>query len=101
MQFIILIGSFARGDANERSDCDLLVVNASAEEVGQIVGVPDGVVTNVVTFTDETFLNLYRRGSLFLFHAFREGKLLWGDEKRWLSLGANFEVPQDYRREIA
>lgn len=99
--FLVLIGSYARGDANDRSDCDVLAVNMAEDRIPSLIpGVPIDAVVNVVTLSRETFERLYKNGSLFLFHAFKEGVLISGGARHWNDLKGDFRVQQDFRAEI-
>lgn len=80
---IILFGSHARGDANEGSDVDLLVVmpdgtdrRQTAIAIGQVLG-GLGVAKDVVVTTPD---EIARRGNLIgtvLRPALREGKVMY------------------------
>jgi len=57
-----------------------------------------------VTYIDydvKSFCDLYARGSLFLYHVFREGRLLAGNSQAWARLKENFRVRTNFAKEIS
>jgi predicted nucleotidyltransferase len=101
MKFLILIGSHARGDADSFSDIDLLLINLSQCEFDYsslIIG--DLSLVNEVHYDLDTFWRLYSIGSLFLHHAFTEGSILYGDEKKWCELKRKFAVQKNFHNEL-
>lgn len=102
MRFSVLIGPYARGDFNSSSDCDVLLINES-EEALDLSNLPTEARSRVsfIKYDEATFRRLYQRGSLFLFHALREGVVLDGDQRAWAMLLAKFQVQDDYSAELA
>ena len=96
MKFIILIGSHARGDQNERSDIDVLIVNYEEEEAKYILGncasYLDEEKLSFINLDEEEFWDYYEKGSLFLYHVLNEGVLLEGEFSEWESLKLKFNV---------
>ena len=101
MKFAIQIGSYARLDFNEKSDCDVLLIEISEHEfdLGKLPQV-DLSIVNFVHYDQETFLRLHDIGSLFLFHTFFEGKLLAGNAEEWSSLKNKFSVQRNFQKEL-
>lgn len=99
MNFLVLIGSRARGDASERSDTDVLAVGSpfpgGIEDLSRFAG-----HLNVVSYDVDTFSYLQECGSLFLQHCFLEGILLAGAERLWGQLKSRFVVQRDFSREV-
>lgn len=101
MRYVLLIGSHARGDADSRSDCDILLINATEESFDHSkLPIQDGSLVNYVIFDQDKFERLYKSGSLFLLHAFSEGQLLEGSIEVWNQLKGKFTVQKDYREEL-
>ena len=78
---IILFGSYARGDADEDSDVDLLVImpfeGLGARKAAEIMKrVRPGFPVDVVVRTPETVRERIRMGDFFLRDATDEGKIL-------------------------
>lgn len=97
--FTILIGSFARGEGGPDSDVDILRV-----EHNRSVVKPSEICINVpisyIDYNYSTFMELYSQGSLFLYHTFREGRLIEGDMNRWAELKSNFKVTYNHKDSI-
>ncbi len=80
---VILIGSYARGDADEGSDLDLMIIEPSVENVGQEMvrlhrAAGDiGVGIDVVVYSEE---EVARRGKVpgtLAYWALKEGEVLY------------------------
>jgi hypothetical protein len=54
-----------------------------------------------IDYDQKSFVELFRQGSLFLYHAFTEGSLLEGVEGAWKRLGNEFRVSSDFSEAIA
>jgi len=92
----VLIGSQARGDANERSDVDALVVGSPASGDIDNLRMRFEEPLNLISFTGTNFRKLFEGGSLFLHHCFEEGILLSGDGIQWQRLRDRFQVQTDF-----
>ncbi|WQH15784.1 hypothetical protein SR882_08435 [Guyparkeria halophila] len=96
----MLIGSYARGDACETSDVDILRVGHERQPL-----LPSWVsglaYRSYIDYTIEEFVRLCEIGSLFLFHVFSEGMLLEGDDVVWDRIRSNFNVASSFDREIS
>ncbi len=99
MNFTLLIGSFARGTGDVNSDIDILRIGHT-RSVRRPVKVDRRIPVSYVDFDSKSFSKLYDDGSLFLYHAFMEGKLLSGDGDKWCRLKTRFFVSSDYRDSI-
>lgn len=101
---MILIGSHARGDQNERSDIDVLIVNYDEEEakyrLRNCASYLDEEKISFVNLDEEEFSDYYDKGSLFLYHVLNEGVLLEGDHSEWESLKLQFNVQRNYSSEL-
>jgi predicted nucleotidyltransferase len=80
---VILFGSYARGDATEDSDLDLMVIEQEVQNAGDEMirlhrAVGDvGIGVDVLVYSDK---EAYRRSQVpgtVLYCAFREGKVLY------------------------
>ena len=101
MAFAVLIGSYARGDFDERSDCDVLLVNLSECAFDKnLLPTKNSEIVNYINYDSELFEQFYNDGSLFLYHALYEGLLLMGDEFIWQSLKDDFSVQKRFTNEI-
>jgi len=79
---VILFGSYARGDANEDSDVDLLVVmpfeGKGARKAAEIMkDIRPGFPVDVLVRTPETVRERIELGDFFLREAVQEGKVLY------------------------
>lgn len=100
-EFVVLIGSYARGDFNERSDCDIFRVGCDKLDFDfSILPVSDNSVVSYIDYDKDTFSRLYEAGSLFLYHVLNEGQLIYGDTNTWKKLRDGFSVQQDFRDEL-
>jgi len=78
---VILFGSYARGDANEDSDVDLLVImpfeGLGARKATEIrKAVRPGFPVDIIVRTPETLRERVRMGDFFLRDATEEGVIL-------------------------
>jgi len=98
-QFTILIGSRARRTQNSTSDIDVVRIgHLKPAKIGSRFR------NQPISYTDydiDTFLDLYERGSLFLYHIFKEGKLLEGSAEAWQWLKDHFRVRTDFKEDIS
>lgn len=83
-QAVILFGSFARGDVNEGSDVDLIVV-ADFEEpfldrIKVLLDLNDGIGLPLepIGYTPEEFQKMKEEGNLFIREVLETGKILYG-----------------------
>ena len=99
MKFTLLIGSFARGTGGLNSDIDILRVGHtnSIERPGNI---DQRIPVSYVDYDLRSFSKLYDEGSLFLYHAFFEGKILSGNISQWKQLKDHFVVLEKFRAPI-
>ena len=80
---IILFGSMARGDADEYSDIDLIVVKKSDKRfVERLVEVTaylprDVVRADVLVYTPEEFQSMQEKGNPFIEQALKDGIVLY------------------------
>ena len=88
-QKIILFGSVARGDADEYSDIDLIIVKETEtrfiqRQVDATNLVPSGISVDIFVYTPEEFQNMIDEDSPFIERALAEGIVLYenapGDE---------------------
>jgi hypothetical protein len=54
-----------------------------------------------IDYKPKKFAELYRDGSLFLYHVFSEGSLLQGNRRHWRILKEGFKVSTNFRQEIS
>jgi predicted nucleotidyltransferase len=97
--FTVLIGSFARGEGGPDSDVDILRVG-HCRSVARPPDVGINVPISYIDYDYSTFMDLHRKGSLFLYHSFREGRLIEGDINRWARLRSDFRVTYNHRDSI-
>ncbi len=81
-QKVILFGSAARGDVDEHSDLDLVVVKPTAmgfvERLGDVVRrCPSGLGADIIVYTPEEFQRMQELKNPFLDDVLREGKILY------------------------
>jgi predicted nucleotidyltransferase len=95
--FTILIGSRARRTATSRSDIDVVRIGHKRPAPGRI----GKQAISYIDYDFDKFCDLYDRGSLFLYHVFREGRLLAGSESAWRSLKKNFRVSTNFGDQIS
>lgn len=79
---VILFGSMARGDADEYSDIDLIVVKKTSKrfiprmlEAGAFV--PRDLSVDILVYTPEEFQAMIDEGNPFIERALEEGKVLY------------------------
>ena len=99
MRFTVLIGSRGRGTATGASDFDVV-------RIGHKAGVKfkrneRNRSVSYIDYDVKSFCSLYESGSLFLYHIFREGRLLEGNRQAWAWLKENFRVRTSFGREIS
>lgn len=83
---IILYGSFSRGDFNERSDVDIIVISSKlpktyqkrAEKLFSMVETLDPI--EPLGFTPNEFVNMIKKRHCTSLFAMEEGKALYGNE---------------------
>ena len=80
---VILFGSYARGDATENSDLDLMVIEQEVQNSGDEMirlhrAVGDvGVGVDVLVYSDKEASRRSQVPGTLLYWAFREGKVLY------------------------
>ncbi len=81
---IILFGSYAKGYANQDSDLDLLVINDSPQVNQEVRREIDRILTGrrfgldvIVRRPEEVAENLKDGNPFYLYHIFKEGKVLY------------------------
>ncbi len=81
---MILFGSFARGDINEGSDVDILVVADFQEpfldRIKLLLDLNDGIGLPLepVGYTPEEFRRMRGEGSRFIQEVLKDGRILYG-----------------------
>lgn len=100
-KFSVVFGSHARGDYNNRSDFDVLLVNLKKDNFNYSI-VPDDFLEKIdfVEYTEEEFINFYEKGSLFLYHILNEGVVIDGSPELWGKLKCGFVVQNDFSKEL-
>ena len=80
---VILFGSYARREADEQSDLDLVVIKRTDKrflerliEVAKIVG-PDFGKVDIFVYTPEEFRFMRESGNPFIENVLKEGKVLY------------------------
>ena len=94
-KFTLLIGSFARGTGDLNSDIDVLRIGHTMPVI-KPASINPRLPLSYVDYDLNSFFKLYDAGSLFLYHAFFEGRLLDGDSDQWNKLGENFVVSDSF-----
>ncbi len=97
--FTILIGSFARGTGGENSDLDILRIGHT-KSVIKPDNISKAIPISYIDYDYSVFLDLFEQGSLFLYHAFKEGVLLNGEEGKWEQFKEKFVVTNDHTDSI-
>jgi hypothetical protein len=98
--YSVLIGSFARGDAELCSDLDIVRIAHTNEVAPECHGLPP-VTPSYIDIDEVKFVNMYDHGRLFMLHILTEGRLLEGDPVAWDQLIRGFAVQTDFSSEIA
>ena len=99
-KIIVLIGSYARGDYNDRSDCDLVLINCNDIPTDIYILEKITAPVNIIKYDTNQFNSLYAKGSLFFYHILYEGLLISGDRKQWAILKESFNVQQKFDKEL-
>lgn len=80
---IILVGSYARGDPNEYSDIDLVLISDTSLSRSELLAkLPSGEnmkKLSLLPYPSRIFAILYMEGSLFMAHLLKEGLVLYDD----------------------
>lgn len=80
---VIMFGSYARGDADESSDLDLMVIESKVENVGEEMirlhkAVGDvGVGVDVLIYSEEEASRRSQVPGTVLYWAFKEGRVVY------------------------
>ena len=76
---IILFGSYARGDMDEYSDIDLIVIKKTnkgfVERLGEVPSLP--LHADVFVYTPEEFKHMQENENPFIVHALQHAKILY------------------------
>ncbi|MCD1647645.1 nucleotidyltransferase domain-containing protein [Marinobacter adhaerens] len=101
MKFSVIFGSQARGDFSETSDFDILLVNMDKTDFDYSI-VPDEFRDKVdfVEYSEDEFLDFYKKGSLFLYHILKQGIVVDGAVDTWEKLESEFIVQNDFSEEL-
>ncbi|EKN3943129.1 nucleotidyltransferase domain-containing protein [Yersinia enterocolitica] len=101
-QYVVIFGSYARGDFNSNSDIDILLINIDVSNVSEYVDLLKlpKLVINYVMYNTTTFNQYYSQGSLFLYHIFTQGYVLYGNELEWNRLSNGFYVKNNFYDEL-
>lgn len=101
MKFSVVFGSQARGDFSDKSDFDILLVNMDKERFDYSI-VPEKFRDKVdfVEYSEDEFLDFYNKGSLFLYHILKQGKVMEGSVITWKKLESEFIVQDDFSEEL-
>jgi hypothetical protein len=86
----MIFGSFARGDASEDSDIDVLVLaprRSKPTKRGRV---------NVSTYDESTLREMAERGSLFVLHLRNEGRILRDDKGTLSRCLDSYRPPETY-----
>lgn len=81
---IILFGSYARGEIDEYSDIDLVVIKNTDKkfleriiEVTKLIGKNDSGHVDVFVYTPEEFQRMIDSGNPFIENVLKEGKIVY------------------------
>lgn len=99
--YSILIGSYARGDYNTNSDCDIVLINS--DEAGfdkDRLPIKKKELVNFISYDSTQFNSLYDSGSLFIYHILYEGIVIDGKQDSFNELKKNFHVQQRFNNEL-
>ncbi len=100
--FVVIFGSVARGDSNKNSDIDVLLINYDSNDADYILSkcnLPD-LPINYIEYDLSKFEKYFNMGSLFLYHIFNQGLLLYGNEEKWSEYGNKFRLKNNFDEEI-
>ncbi|EJF7811314.1 TPA: nucleotidyltransferase domain-containing protein, partial [Citrobacter freundii] len=92
--FAVLFGSVARGDYNKNSDIDILLCNYPEDKAKKniaSINLPQ-LPVNFVLYDSNMLWKFHEEGSLFLYHIFKQGKLIDGDALKWSEICQSFVV---------
>ncbi len=100
---IILYGSFSRGDFNERSDVDLIVISSKlpetylerAEILFMMVETPDPI--EPLGFTPNEFITMIKKRHCTSLFAMEEGRALYGLEYFLYLKKIHKKIVRDYK----
>ena len=103
---IYLFGSVARGDQDEQSDVDILIVidNCSEDDYirykknyASILQIP---ISWISLYREKKILKMYEKGSYFLWHLKQEGEMLYSKENELNKLFATLPRYRGMRKDI-
>lgn len=97
--FTILIGSFARGDGGADSDLDIIRIGHT-NPVTRPSHISETIPISYIDYDYPLFSELYQQGSLFIYHALKEGILLDGNQEKWELYKKRFSVIEDHSESI-
>jgi len=100
---IILYGSLARGDFNERSDVDIIVISEKlpknyykrAEILYKMVETLDPI--EPLGFTPDEFINMIKNRHCTSLFAMKEGEALYGEDYFQLLMGIHEKIINRYK----
>ncbi|KIN09357.1 nucleotidyltransferase domain-containing protein [Vibrio mytili] len=100
--FVVIFGSVARGDSHKNSDIDVLLIDCNIRDADLILDKYDlpGLPVNYIEYDFCQFEKYFRMGSLFLYHIFKQGFLLYGNEDLWAGYVENFKLKSSFCEEI-
>ncbi|MEM4311495.1 MAG: nucleotidyltransferase domain-containing protein [Nitrososphaerales archaeon] len=79
---VILFGSFARGDINEGSDVDIIVIADFKEEfldrIKTLLSLNDDLPLETIGYTPGEFIKMKDEGNSFILEVLKNGKILYG-----------------------
>lgn len=100
--FAVLFGSVARGDYNKNSDIDILLCNYPEDKAKKniaSINLPQ-LPVNFISYDSDMLWKFHEKGSLFLYHIFKQGRLIDGDALKWSEICQSFVVKKSFQEEI-
>ena len=96
-----VFGSIARGDSDQISDRDILVVDADVAKLRNRTRRLTDQGWSVAPYTFRKLEVLAENGALFVQHLKLEARIIWDDERRLRNLLDGFQPRLSYARELA
>lgn len=100
--FAVLFGSVARGDFNKNSDIDIFLYNYPEDKAKKkiaLMNLPQ-LPINFVSYDSNMLCKFHEEGSLFLYHIYKQGELIDGDNVHWNELCHSFVLKKSFQDEI-